>query len=67
MKITKDMGIMEILEKYPAAVDVLRGAGMGCIGCLAAHFESIGDGAAAHGLDVDKLMEALNAPEIVGE
>ena len=58
--ITKDMGIMEIVEKWPETVDVLMRSGMGCIGCAAAHFESIGDGAAAHGLDVDALMVKLN-------
>ena len=60
-KITPDMGIMEIVEKWPIAAEVLMEQGMGCLGCAAAHFESIGEGAAAHGMDVDALMEALNA------
>lgn len=60
-KITPDMGIMEIVQTWPQTVDVLVAQGMGCIGCAAAHFETIGEGAAAHGLDVDALMEALNA------
>lgn len=60
-KITPDMGIMEIVQTWPQTVDVLVEQGMGCIGCAAAHFETIGEGAAAHGLDVDALMEALNA------
>ncbi len=55
------MGIMEIVQTWPQTVDVLVAQGMGCIGCAAAHFETIGEGAAAHGLDVDALMEALNA------
>ena len=55
------MGIMEIVQTWPQTVDVLVEQGMGCIGCAAAHFETIGEGAAAHGLDVDALMEALNA------
>lgn len=60
MKISEDMGIMELVEKYPQSVEVLRRAGMGCIGCAAAHFESVGQGARAHGIDVPKLMEDLN-------
>ena len=32
MLITKDMGIMEIVQKYPATVEVLQRFGMGCIG-----------------------------------
>lgn len=55
MLITKDMGIMEIVQKYPATVEVLQRFGMGCIGCAAAHFENID-----HGIDVPRLMEALN-------
>ena len=60
MKITKEMGIMEVVQKYPETVEVFRAFGMGCIGCAAAHFENIEQGAAAHGMDVPKLMEALN-------
>ena len=58
--ITKDIGIMELVQKYPQAVAVLQEYGMGCIGCAAAHFETVGEGAAAHGLDVDAMMEAIN-------
>jgi len=58
--ITKDIGIMELVQKYPQAVAILQQFGMGCIGCAAAHFESVGEGAAAHGIDVDAMMEAIN-------
>lgn len=60
MNITKDMGIMEVVQKYPQAVEVFQSAGMGCLGCAAARFETIEQGAGAHGIDVDKLIEALN-------
>lgn len=60
MKITRDMGIMEVVSKYPEAANVFAAFGMGCLGCAAAHFESIEEGALAHGMDVDALMEALN-------
>lgn len=60
MKITRDMGIMEVVSKYPEAANVFAAFGMGCLGCAAAHFESIEEGATAHGMDVDALMEALN-------
>ena len=33
---------------------------MGCLGCAAAHFENIEQGALGHGIDVDALIEALN-------
>ena len=60
MKITKDMGIMEVVQKYPETIEIFQRFGMGCIGCAAAHFENIEQGALAHGMDVDALMKALN-------
>lgn len=60
MAITKDMGIMEVVQKYPQTVDVFRSAGMSCLGCAAARFENIEQGAGAHGIDIDTLIEALN-------
>ena len=65
MLITKEMGIMETVQKYPATVEVLQRFGMGCIGCAAAHFETLGQGAAAHGIDVPALVDALN--KAIGE
>ena len=61
MTLTKDMGIMEVVSNYPETVEVFINAGMGCLGCAAAHFENIEQGATAHGIDVDQLMENLNA------
>ncbi len=61
MTLTKDMGIMEVVSNYPETVEVFINAGMGCLGCAAAHFENIEQGAMAHGIDVEQLMEDLNA------
>ena len=61
MTITKEMGIMEVVSQYPETVEVFVNAGMGCLGCAAAHFENIEQGAVAHGIDIDKLIEDLNA------
>jgi len=60
MTITKDMSIMEVVQKYPDAAEVFMEAGMGCLGCAAARFENIEQGAMAHGIDLDALMEGLN-------
>lgn len=60
MAITKDMSILEVVQKYPDTVDVFVNSGMGCLGCAAAHFENIEQGAAAHGIDVDALIKNLN-------
>ena len=59
-KITKDMGILEVVQQYPETIEAFMNSGMGCIGCAAAHFENIEQGALAHGIDVDELITALN-------
>lgn len=60
MKVTKDMNIIEVVQAHPETIEVFMYAGMGCFGCMAAHFENIEEGAAAHGIDVDALVDALN-------
>ncbi len=60
MTITKEMSIMEVVQKYPGTAEVFMNAGMGCLGCAAARFENIEQGASAHGIDIDALMEGLN-------
>lgn len=59
-KVTKEMSITEVVSKYPELVPVFMEHGMGCLGCAAARFESIEQGARAHGIDVDNLINALN-------
>ena len=61
MTITKEMPIAEIVEKYPATIGVFFSHGLMCIGCSAARFENLEQGARAHGIDVDSMVEALNA------
>ena len=59
-KITKDMTFSKALQRHPEIAQVFLERGMHCIGCMAAHFESIEQGAMAHGMDVDSLIEDLN-------
>ncbi|MCL1975319.1 MAG: DUF1858 domain-containing protein [Firmicutes bacterium] len=54
------MSIIEIVEKWPQTAQILMQQGMGCLGCAAAHFENIEQGAAAHGIDIETLLSALN-------
>lgn len=58
--ITKDMLIADIVKKYPLVVQPLMMSGMGCIGCAIAQAESLADGAMAHGIDPDALVDMLN-------
>lgn len=61
MKISLKDGIMETVNTYPATAEVFRAFGMGCLGCAAANFETIEQGGMAHGMDLDRLLTALNA------
>lgn len=58
--ISKDMSITDIVENYPETIEVFIQNGMHCFGCMAARFENVEQGALAHGIDVDKLIEDLN-------
>lgn len=60
-KITKDMGLMEIVQNYPETIEVFQRYGFGCMGCAAARFENLEAGAKVHGVDPDKMLEDLNA------
>ena len=59
-KITKEMGIMEIVQAYPETIEVFQRFGMGCIGCAAAKFENLEAGAKVHGIDIDAMVDAMN-------
>jgi len=63
-KITKDMLILDILEKNPSLAEVLtEDYGFHCVGCMAASMESLEQGALVHGMDedqIDKMVEELN-------
>jgi len=61
VKITKDMGIIEVVQQYPQTLEVFQKYGLGCIGCAAARFENLEAGAKVHGIDVDDFINDLNA------
>ena len=58
--ITKDTGIIEAVQNHPEILQVFAEYGLGCVGCMAARFETLEQGAAAHGIDIDELVAALN-------
>lgn len=60
MVIAKNMSIIEVVQKYPKTIEIFRNYGMGCLGCAAARFENIEQGALAHGIDVEALVADLN-------
>lgn len=59
-KINKKMTFAEIMEKFPEAGEVLFENGMHCIGCGMAMYESLEQGAIAHGIDADKIVSEIN-------
>jgi hybrid cluster-associated redox disulfide protein len=59
-KITKEMTIGEVIERYPQAALVLMENGFHCVGCPASQAETIEQGAQVHQVDLDKLLSDLN-------
>ena len=58
--ITKDMGLVEVLRRFPQTLPVFSKYGIHCIGCSMSAFETIEQGAQAHGINVKKFVEDLN-------
>ena len=61
--ISKDMLIIDVLEQGDPdkLAEILMESGMHCLHCALAHGETLEEAAAVHGIDADKLVEALNA------
>lgn len=59
--ITKEMTIGEILKVNPDVVPVLLDAGMHCLGCPASQGESLEEAAMVHGIDINELMQKIEA------
>lgn len=59
-KITKQMKIDEVVKKYPETAKIFDKFEIHCIGCVAASFENIEQGALAHGITPEELVEELN-------
>lgn len=61
--IAKTDSIVDVINTYPEAVNILQKNGVHCMGCLLAHSESIFDGLTAHGLDAEKVIKEIEATE----
>lgn len=59
MEITKDTLIGELLRSKPDAAETLMTFGLGCVGCPASQIESLEEAARVHGLELEKLIDAL--------
>jgi len=59
--ITRDMPIGDVVQNHPQTIEVFLRHGLMCFGCAIARFENVEQGAAAHGIDIEALMQDLNA------
>ncbi|MEK6808522.1 MAG: iron-sulfur cluster assembly accessory protein, partial [Nanoarchaeota archaeon] len=62
-RITKDLTIGELVERYPEIVDTLMGFGVHCVGCHVSPYETLEQGLMGHGMteqDVELAISTLN-------
>jgi len=62
-KITKTMTLGEILEMHPKSAEIMMSYGLHCVGCHVSLWESLGQGAAVHGIggkQLNKMLAELN-------
>ena len=59
--ITRDMSIGQVMEIDRTTAPILMEYGMHCFGCPFSQMESLEMGCAAHGQNVDELVDRLNA------
>ncbi len=60
-KITKDTVVGDSLDIAPEAAPVFMSIGMHCLGCPASRGETVEEACMVHGVDVNGLLEKLNA------
>lgn len=58
--ITKDMPIKQIIEMYPETIEVFLDLGIHCFECTHAEYETLENGLAIHGIDIDDIVRELN-------
>ena len=60
-EITKEMSIIEIIQKYTKEGELFVKYGLENKGCTAARFENLEAGARVHGVDPDEMVAEINA------
>ena len=60
-KITKEIIIGDLLDANPGAAEILLKAGMHCLGCPSARGETLEEASMIHGMDIDVLVDEINA------
>ncbi|NLL18801.1 MAG: DUF1858 domain-containing protein [Clostridia bacterium] len=63
--ISKDMQLLELMQRYPKAKKYLESQNMNCGSCMGAVDETIAMAAKQHGMDLNLLLKELN--QLVGD
>lgn len=66
-KITGDMTVQDILTLYPETHEVFMDWGLHCATCFVGAFESIEDGARAHGFTEEEVIELMDDLNVCAE
>lgn len=59
--IDKTMNIRQVLTLDPGTARIMMGFGLHCLGCPHATAESLEEAGMVHGIDVDEMVDQLNA------
>jgi hybrid cluster-associated redox disulfide protein len=62
--VTKEMLLGELVAKHPRAAVILLQYGLHCVGCHISYYETIEQGALAHGVPpqmIAKMLDDINA------
>jgi len=62
-KVSKDMTIGDVIQKYPVSAEVMLSYGLGCVGCHVNALETIEQGCMGHGMSediIDKIINDIN-------
>ena len=60
-QITKDTIIGDILDIAPETAPLFLSIGMHCLGCPSSRGETVEEACMVHGVDVNELLEKINA------
>jgi hybrid cluster-associated redox disulfide protein len=61
VQITKDTIIGDILDVAPETAPAFLAIGMHCLGCPSSRGETVEQACMVHGVEVEELLESLNA------
>jgi hybrid cluster-associated redox disulfide protein len=66
IEITPETNLRELVAALPIAQEVLEGFGLACSGCSVNKYETIEQGAKAHGLRAEPILAALSQARLSG-